>query len=100
MQSAKGMRVTVNKDGPYLVQGGVPLLVAEIVVNDEGESVGWRELKRIDAGESYALCRCGQSHDKPFCDYTHVSGGFEGTETAGHDSYMEQAVGIEGPGMV
>ena len=24
-----------------------------------------------------ALCRCGQSRDKPFCDATHKSSGFE-----------------------
>jgi CDGSH-type Zn-finger protein len=54
---------------------------------------------RIDAGASYALCRCGQSTDKPFCDYTHVSVGFDGTETAGHSSFMETAVSIDGTGL-
>ncbi len=91
------MRITVSENGPYFVEGGVPLLRAEIVVNEQGEATGWRELGRIDAGESYMLCRCGESHARPFCDFTHVSIGFDGTETAGHASFMELAVDVGSP---
>ena len=31
----------------------------------------------IAEGESVALCRCGRSSTKPFCDSTHKSVGFE-----------------------
>lgn len=93
------MRITVTEDGPYMVTGGAPLVRAEIVTNDQGESIAWRETERIDAGSSYILCRCGLSNDKPFCDATHVEIGFDGAETAGHDSFMEQSVPIEGPGI-
>ena len=99
MNAVEGMRITVTADGPYLVEGGVPLVRLEIVVNEAGESVGYRELERFDAGDSYMLCRCGQSGSKPFCDFTHVSIGFDGAETAGHGTYMEQAIGIDGPGL-
>ncbi|MGB4440791.1 MAG: CDGSH iron-sulfur domain-containing protein [Coriobacteriia bacterium] len=92
-----GMRITVGTDGPYFVEGGVPLIRAEIAVNAEGEAVAWRETGRIDAGETYMLCRCGGSSDKPFCDFTHLSIGFDGTETAGHESFAEMAVNIGGP---
>jgi len=91
------MRITVSQNGPYFVEGGVPLIRAEIVVNDAGEAVAWRETGRIDAGEAYALCRCGRSGAKPFCDYTHTTIGFEGTETAGHMPFSEMAVDIGGP---
>ena len=74
----------------------MPLIRAEIVVNAEGEAVAWRETERIDGGESYALCRCGQSGSKPFCDFTHLAVGFDGTETAGHESFAEVAVNIGG----
>jgi CDGSH-type Zn-finger protein len=93
------MRITVTDDGPYLVTGGVPLVRVEIVVNDEGESVAWRETARIEAPDRYKLCRCGLSEDKPFCDMTHAVEGFDGAETAGHESYGEQAVPIDGPGV-
>lgn len=90
------MRITVSEDGPYRVEGGVPLVRAEIVVNDEGDAVGWRELGRIDAGGTYELCRCGQSEDKPFCDYSHIAVGFDGTETAGKRSFAEVSLDISG----
>lgn len=93
------MRITVTENGPYLVEGGVPLIRAEIEVNDQGEAVAWRETGRIEAGESYALCRCGHSAGKPFCDYTHVTVAFDGTETAGHRSFAEMSVDIAGTGL-
>ncbi len=93
------MRITVNENGPYLVEGGVPLVRLEIVTNDAGESVGWRELERIDAGETYMLCRCGHSANKPFCDFSHMAEEFVGTETADHQPYFEVSSRIEGPGL-
>ncbi|MBX5489710.1 MAG: CDGSH iron-sulfur domain-containing protein [Chloroflexi bacterium] len=54
--------ITVRADGPYLIKG-VKL------VNHEG--------KEIPAPETFALCRCGQSSKKPFCDGTHRTVGFQ-----------------------
>lgn len=93
------MRIRVTADGPYLVAGDVPLVRAEIATNDEGESVGYREVEQFETGPKYALCRCGHSCSKPFCDGNHSLGGFEGTETAGHESYAVMAVSIDGPGV-
>lgn len=100
MDPAKGMRVSVTEDGAYIVSGGVPLVRVEIVTNEAGESIALREIERLDAPERYILCRCGKSEAKPFCDGTHVATAFDGNETAGHDSFVEQAVGIDGPGVV
>ncbi len=93
------MRITVSENGPYKVQGGVPLSRAEIVVNEQGESVGWREVERYDVPDRYELCRCGLSKTKPFCDWTHFEVGFEGTETAGHTDYMEASACVSGSGV-
>lgn len=93
------MRITITENGPYLVSGGVPLVRLEIVTNDKGESVAWREIERLDAGDRYQLCRCGRSADRPFCDGTHAEIGFDGAETAGHESLLEQSVSIDGPGI-
>jgi len=87
------------QDGPYLVTGGVPLLRIEIVTNDQGESVAWREVERFELSGSYRLCRCGQSKNKPFCDSSHITTGFDGTETADRSSYFDVAANIDGPGL-
>jgi len=98
-ERAKRMRITVSKNGPYVVTGGVPLIRAEIVVNEAGESVAWREIERIDAGERYRLCRCGLSSCKPFCDGTHDVVGFYGEEVAQREGYFESSACIDGPGL-
>ena len=36
----------------------------------------------IPAGQPVALCRCGASKTKPFCDKTHSEIGFEAAERA------------------
>jgi CDGSH-type Zn-finger protein len=55
--------VFVSKDGPYHVQGGVAL---QDEIFNEGAS-----------REHYALCRCGHSKNKPFCDGSHWYAGFK-----------------------
>jgi len=51
--------VLVSRNGPYLITGGMEL--ADVPMG-EGAS-----------REHYALCRCGASKNKPFCDGTHWS---------------------------
>ncbi len=55
--------------------------------------------QKISSAESYALCRCGQSNNKPFCDGAHTRIQFDGTEEATHTPYLEQASEIGGPGL-
>lgn len=99
MSPDSSMSVTISENGPYIVRGGVPLIRAEIVVNDRGESVAWREIERIETRDTYTLCRCGRSENKPFCDASHVAAGFDGTETADRDAYFDVAANIDGPGV-
>ena len=97
--SVPGMRITVTKDGPYLVRGQVPLSRQAIGVDAAGESVEWVPMETIATAAAYKLCRCGQSATKPFCDETHRRVGFVGDETASRKSYMAQAQEIDGPAM-
>ena len=55
--------VTVTKNGPYAITGGIELLEQPL---GEGAST-----------EHYTLCRCGGSKNKPFCDGTHWHIGFK-----------------------
>jgi CDGSH-type Zn-finger protein len=94
---SKTPKITIAKNGPYLVEGTVPLAHQHIVTNAEGESLEWREGDRFPSAEKYALCRCGKSAKKPFCDGTHSRVGFDGSETASRESFDSQAEVIEGP---
>ncbi|HKI91303.1 MAG TPA: CDGSH iron-sulfur domain-containing protein [Gaiellaceae bacterium] len=58
------------ENGPYIVQGPVR------VVDADGNEYDVSERKSI------ALCRCGGSSTKPFCDGTHKTNGFTATERA------------------
>ncbi|MFH1031490.1 MAG: CDGSH iron-sulfur domain-containing protein [Chloroflexota bacterium] len=90
-------RIKITKNGPYCVSGGVPLSKQTIGIDPEGNSYEWREGKQYPKMETYSLCRCGQSKNKPFCDGTHKAIDFDGTETASHKPYHEQAKKREGP---
>jgi len=65
------MKVTVTENGPYLVEGSIPLAKQTIVTDAEGNSIGWQQGQEYETQDSCALCRCGQSSTKPFCDGSH-----------------------------
>src|SRR3990170_6157473 len=83
-------RITVSKNGPYLVSGGVPVLRQTIIADSEGTALEWRDEAKFPLQEKCGLCRCGQSKNKPFCDGTHLKIGFVGTETAGNETFLEK----------
>jgi CDGSH-type Zn-finger protein len=56
--------IECRPDGPYLVKG------LDKVTNSRGEEIA------VEA--TVALCRCGGSASKPFCDGTHKRNGFSG----------------------
>ena len=57
-----GVTIQVMPDGPVMVSGPCT------VVDDQGGVV--------KSGKRMALCRCGASENKPFCDGAHASIGF------------------------
>ena len=91
-------KIKVTKNGPYMVSGGVPLSEQSMCVDTDGQCHGWKEGKKYPVQENYALCRCGHSQNKPFCDGSHLKVKFDGTEEAVHSPYLEQASEIDGPG--
>ncbi len=90
-------KIKVTRNGPYLVSGGIPLLKQTITVDSEGTPIKWLEGTKYTKNESCALCRCGQSRKKPFCDGTHAKTDFDGTETAEQENYLEQPEEVNGP---
>ncbi len=61
--------ITCKPNGPYLVNRLTKF------TNSRGESIATKE--------TIALCRCGESKNKPFCDGTHVKIGFEDGKNPG-----------------
>ena len=57
-----GVRMEVMPDGPLRVSGQVQ------IVDNEG--------KVVFEGDKTAICRCGLSANKPFCDGTHRKEGW------------------------
>lgn len=76
------MRIDVREAGPYLVHGGVPLVRKRMISSSDGDAIHWEKTDVLETNDVYALCRCGQSSNKPFCDGVHKKVGFEGTEAA------------------
>ena len=90
-------KIVVSKDGPYLVSGNVPLSVQVITPDKEGFSWDWKHNKTFDTKSDYALCRCGQSKTKPFCDGNHKKIRFDGKLTATRTPFARQAETFDGP---
>jgi CDGSH-type Zn-finger protein len=63
-------QVTIEtiKNGPYIVTGEVEL------IDSDGN--------KFPVEKRMALCRCGASTEKPFCDGTHSKIGFKAAEKA------------------
>lgn len=63
------VRIQALANGPYLVTGEIEL------VDANGNAFAL-------SGKNIALCRCGGSTTKPFCDGTHSRVGFKAAEKA------------------
>ncbi|MSO58311.1 MAG: CDGSH iron-sulfur domain-containing protein [Thermoleophilia bacterium] len=62
--------IEVRANGPLKVTGAVDL------VDAEGQRF------RLPEGSAVALCRCGHSNNKPFCDGSHRALGFAADDCA------------------
>lgn len=91
------MKIKITKNGPYIVTGGVPLYEQKLITDEAGHTKELQDIRQFPLQETYTLCRCGQSKNKPYCDGSHTAAGFDGTETASKKSYMEKAEIFEGP---
>ncbi len=82
-EDATRLTIECKENGPYIVKG------LESFTNSKGET--------ISAKKVIALCRCGASENKPFCDGTHGKVGFNDQKEPGRrpdvrDSYAGQKI--------
>lgn len=67
------INVLAKKNGPYVVSGDL----SELNLTDaDGNKYD------LTGKPAVALCRCGASVNKPFCDGTHSKIGFQAAEAA------------------
>ena len=89
-------KIVVTEDGPYFVLGNIPLVRKVQIVSEYGEPLAWQKEADFEAAECYVLCRCGNSHEKPFCDGTHCRVDFDGAETADTRGTAQRQVVLPG----
>ena len=71
MTRMEQVEITARYNGPYKITGPVKVIDAE-----------GNEYDLSERGSTIALCRCGGSTTKPFCDGTHSQIGFQAAERA------------------
>jgi CDGSH-type Zn-finger protein len=64
--------IQARANGPYKITGPVT------IVDSEGRAFD------VPEGNAIALCRCGHSANKPFCDASHKQVGFVAEDSAPH----------------
>ena len=69
------LRIRCRENGPLVIEGPVT------IVDHQGNAFTLPANKPL-----VALCRCGQSKNKPFCDGSHKDCGFIAAELASQDS--------------
>ena len=70
---AERATITPYRDGPYLIRGDF------LLTDQDGEPIESRR-------RTVALCRCGKSQIRPFCDGTHKLIGFRAPGGAGRSA--------------
>lgn len=91
--------IEVTLNGPYKVSGDVSITAKRMVLSDLGDPVTWATDDTLPHDSPVLLCRCGRSSNKPFCDGTHETWDFDGTETDTNEPFMERKKTYEGAGL-
>ena len=69
--------IRLRRNGPYVIE------------SDQVRVVDWEGSEYRVGRRPVALCRCGASASKPFCDGSHLRAGFDGGDPAPADSAPE-----------
>ena len=82
-----------------MVFGNPPIDQEIIMPNEDGNSWIYKKGKRFVPSDTshIALCRCGQSKNKPYCDGSHLRINWDPKETATFEPILKESEWFEGP---
>ncbi|MBX3642479.1 MAG: CDGSH iron-sulfur domain-containing protein [Rubrivivax sp.] len=96
-ESDPSVFITVTANGPYIVHGTPPLHLQTITPDATGHSWTYEQGRAFAVKDGTALCRCGHSKNKPYCDGSHRHAPVDLSETASFDPLLQHSTEIDGP---
>ncbi len=97
-RAPENFRIEIVDQGPYLVFGRPPLKQYFMLPNREGHIWYFKEGKSYStSAEPTALCRCGHSKSKPYCDGAHEHAEWYGELTSPEEDLLDGADVYRGP---
>lgn len=92
--------ITATDGGPYVLSGSLPMRSMDKVTSEKGEPMTWRSGPAIELEDDTALCRCGHSGNKPYCDGSHRKADWDATDGFPSGSVSnERARALAGEGL-
>jgi len=92
-------QITIAEGGPYIVTGSVPVSSKTPIMSEHGEPLTWKKDPASETKARVALCRCGASAKKPYCDGVHAKIEWDGSDNAPDGAYTDRAKSHGGEGM-
>jgi len=99
-QAPAGFYVEIMRNGPIMLHGGTTIVQQFIMPNESGTSTAYQAGDSYPAKAVVAVCRCGMSKNKPFCDGSHKQidvNEIDLTETASFQPELTIAELVQGP---
>lgn len=90
------VKISVAEGGPFVIQGAPTMRTADAVYSEKGEPMTWSFGDPQTIEEGSALCRCGASSNKPFCDGSHQEHEWDAESGARPGSFVDRAKALNG----